>query len=210
MAGIAPETNWPNLDKVHAQINATRKIECLPCVVVRNCPSGKKITYLRAAKPFIPVKARFLTSVQIGALNECWEWTGSINSEGYGNINIGKTEKAHRFSYLAFHGKIDPLKVVCHKCDNPPCVNPHHLFLGTREDNLKDCIAKGRAKYSHGESHRLAKLTSKDVLVIRELLSKRSQLAIAKKFGVSDKSISNIKKNRTWKHVPRSTLAKKQ
>lgn len=200
---FTPKDHWPHIDSVQAKENAAMSAR-KAAVVVRRCRGGKEIVYARSPQRFEPVTTRFLNSVQIGTVSECWRWVGPIDSEGYGRINTGKTEKAHRFSYLAFHGKIDPSKIVCHKCDNPPCVNPHHLFLGTHADNNMDCISKGRAKHSYGEGHYLAKLTSKDVLMIKKLLATRSKRSIAKQFGVSDKSISNIGNNRTWKHLGKS------
>ncbi len=77
-------------------------------------------------------------------VGECWEFDGNI-SHGYGRLTVdGKRVLAHRYSYEKFVGPILEGLMVCHKCDNPPCVNPDHLFLGTQLDNIRDCIAKGR------------------------------------------------------------------
>lgn len=78
---------------------------------------------------------------------DCWEWTGNKNMLGYGMIWYdGKNIRAHRVSYLIFNGDLSDNLFVCHKCDNPSCVNPSHLFLGTSKDNMRDMIKKGRAK----------------------------------------------------------------
>lgn len=78
----------------------------------------------------------------------CWEWSGTRNSGGYGDIRVDcRTTKAHRYSWEIHNGPIPAGMLVCHKCDNPPCVNPSHLFLGTARDNVNDMIKKGRARF---------------------------------------------------------------
>jgi len=100
-------------------------------------------------------------------------------------------------SYFLHYG-IDPIgKYICHKCDNPKCVNPHHLFLGTAQDNNRDKSAKGRAL--KGEKHGMAKLTTKIVREIREALaSGRSQSAIARLYGIDKSTVSNINRGKYW------------
>lgn len=83
--------------------------------------------------------------------NGCWEWQASTNKNGYGRFQIHpKTYKAHRISYFLIHGDIPADKVVCHRCDNPRCVNPFHLFLGTCKENTHDMISKGRLNRFRG------------------------------------------------------------
>lgn len=88
---------------------------------------------------------RFWAKVDKRGPDECWPWTGAKSSHGYGNFCVeGRTEKASRFSWFLVHGAIEPGICICHHCDNPICVNPAHLFAGTRLDNTRDCQAKGR------------------------------------------------------------------
>lgn len=140
--------------------------------------------------------------------NGCWEWTGSKDSDGYGKIRYWSGQKrkytrAHRFSWLLYFGVIGDLCVL-HKCDNPACCNPFHLFLGTRADNNADCIRKGRANpgRQHGETNPSAKLTSEAVRSIRVECSGGSmQKALAKKYGVTPTTIYQIVHRRIWKHL---------
>ena len=76
----------------------------------------------------------------------CWEWGGSRDGRGYGTVSVGSDGHpyAHRFSYETFIGKIPDGHVICHRCDNPPCINPAHLFVGTQADNVQDMVSKGR------------------------------------------------------------------
>lgn len=119
---------------------------------------------------------------------DCWVWIGAKNQKGYGLFRIsgGKTIAAHRFSYLLYNGEIGEMNVL-HKCDNPSCVNPKHLFLGTNQDNVDDKMKKGR--------HNCRRvLSDKQVEEIRETNVYRGFYRdFAKKFGVSDVAILQIK-----------------
>lgn len=166
--------------------------------------------------------ARFMAKVNI--TGGCWLWTGWSNGVGYGGIRIPKKIYAHRLSYLMFRGPIADSLCVLHKCDNPPCVRPDHLFLGTKSDNMRDCAAKGRTvgqatpekmargahngKFTHpektprGENVGTARVTAEDVVAIRSLADRGvHQRVIARFFSISQPTVSQIVIRKTWRHV---------
>lgn len=131
----------------------------------------------------------------------CHWWT-SVTVHGYGHVRKnGKWVKAHRVSYELHKGKIPEGMCVCHKCDNPLCVNPDHLFLGTHKENMQDKVKKGRAFTGNqkGVSNGAAKLTEADIRAIREAQGSCKQLA--DKFFTSPMNISLIKRRLAWAHV---------
>lgn len=131
----------------------------------------------------------------------CWIFTGRINDKGYGMIDRGT--RVHRLSWTHEHGPIPSGLFVCHHCDNRPCCNPAHLFLGTPKDNMQDMIKKGRKRVPMGIDHRKAKLTVENVHEIRRLLVRNlSKMAIAAAYGIAPSAIYGIATHRTWKHVP--------
>lgn len=143
---------------------------------------------------------RFWDKVRLGSPNECWEWLAHRNHTGYGTFRLnGKEQKAHKASYQLNVGAIPEGMCVCHHCDNPSCINPAHLFLGTQVDNVADRDAKGRQAKLKGENNGRAKLTDADVLAIRD--SGLSQNEIAAEYGVSQTVVSNIKIRKSWKHI---------
>ena len=133
-----------------------------------------------------------------GPEGDCWGWLASTVSGGYGHFRVGgKNVRAHRFSYELHHGPIPEGKIVRHSCDNPPCPNPDHLLLGTDQDNADDRVRRGRS--SKGEEHPDAKLTSKDVPIIRH--DTRPTSLIAADYGVSAGNIRRIKAGTRWRHI---------
>ena len=152
-----------------------------------------------------PIAERFWSHVRAIPSGDCWIWTGSVDGRGYGRLSSrrgrgGSPEKAHRISWEIHFGNIPTGTEVCHKCDNPSCVNPAHLFVGTHYDNMRDAAAKHRM--AHGSRHCCAKLTEDDVIVIRSLLDGGfSQYAVAKLFGVGRSAVGKIKTGHNWKHV---------
>lgn len=136
--------------------------------------------------------------------DDCWEWQASKYANGHGQFAIDrKPMGAHRFSWMLHFGDIPDGLFVCHKCDNPPCVNPRHLFLGTPLDNIRDMDRKGRRVVvpNRGCENGKSKLTAADVAEIRSLLStKQTYASIGRLFGVTYGVISNIDNGRTYKN----------
>ena len=127
----------------------------------------------------------------------CWEWQGSRVSGGYGNMTFEhQSLYTHRASWIVYKGPVPDGFRVLHKCDNRPCINPQHLFIGTQEDNIRDMIEKGRR-------NRNAFLTEDEVHEIRILLSEGdlSQYEIGEMYNVSRSSIQQIKLGNNWSHV---------
>lgn len=143
-----------------------------------------------------PIEDAFWEKVDKKSSDECWEWIASIQADGYGNF---KGKLAHRVSWELANGEIIKGLCVCHKCDNPACVNPNHLFLGTQLDNMRDMVSKGRGHDHHGENNPKAKLTEKDVFQIHRLKNSGvSNREIANDFGVTSTTISYILAGKTW------------
>lgn len=124
----------------------------------------------------------------------CWEWRRSLNTHGYGQLAAGSDRPmiASRAAYLAWVGEIPEGGVVCHRCDNPPCINPEHLFLGTRADNNRDMAGKRRT--ANGELKSLHKLTDAQVDRLRSRYAAGgiTQRELAEEYGVSQQLVSNI------------------
>lgn len=144
---------------------------------------------------------RFLSHVT--KTDYCWEWNVP-SGEGYGFFYVSnKKVKAHRFSYQLYKEQIPEGMLVCHKCDNPRCVNPDHLFLGTGSDNQQDCVKKGRANRNKGEDAYNSKLTESDIRVIRWMRDLGWTLeSIGKSFGIKFQYVSKICRRQVWKHIP--------
>ena len=150
----------------------------------------------------IPLHVRLWTKVNRKGQNDCWEWTGRVNEWGYGILSEGtKYFYAHREAYKDVVGEIPSGMFVCHRCDNPKCCNPYHLWIGTAADNNKDKMNKGRHISLAGEKHWKAKLTNEQILLIAK--DKRSQRAIAAAYGVTKSVIQRIKSGTGWKCVKR-------
>lgn len=160
---------------------------------------------------------RFWTNVDVKGGDECWPWLRYCNQDGYGRFKLnGKYEQAHRVAWTLANGLIPELfedlpSKICHSCDNPPCCNPNHLFLGNQLINLEDSAAKGRQSYPQpwskgwckGENHPKALKTEVEIkeikLDLRENVLTHKQ--IAEKFGVSRPTISLISRGETWSHI---------
>jgi len=149
---------------------------------------------------------RFWNKVQKSSPNECWLWTAGKNKRGQGffrvNYNKRKMDMAYRVSWMIEHKTIIPHGMeIMHSCDNPSCVNPKHLAIGTHAENMRDMMGKGRHRTDNkkGEEHYSAKLSEADIKNIRA--SKLSQTALAKQYGVSQHCIWCIVRRKSWTHI---------
>jgi len=153
----------------------------------------------KQVKPTLP--ERFWAKVVMA--EGCWLWIAGKSSRGYGVLGdgAGGSIQAHRASWEINFGPIPKGMCVCHRCDVPACVRPSHLFLGTQSENVADMIAKGRRRGGAptGERNGSAKLTEAMVRDIRE--ASGTQQAIAERYGVSQFTVSEIKRGKTWRHV---------
>lgn len=135
-----------------------------------------------------------------GGPNACWPWLAG-RACGYGVVQVaGKQQKTHRLAFEKHHGPIPAGMFVCHSCDNPPCVNPAHLFLGSPKDNIEDMMQKGRQARGHRTN--TAKLRAEQVLEIRRRYEGGElQQVLADEFGISNQLVSAIVLRQVWKHV---------
>ena len=140
---------------------------------------------------------RFMGYVDQKEENECWNWLGSKNTCGYGKFAINKTSyMAHRVSWILKNGDIPEGLFVLHKCDNRPCVNPNHLYVGTQQENSDDKVNRGRS--ARGTRNH-SKLKEAQVLEIRKLLQEgASQAGLSRIYGVSDTTIRQIGLRNKW------------
>jgi hypothetical protein len=161
-----------------------------------------------------PAVLRFWEKVRKTSDEGCWLWEGQTRTHGYGQIRVmGTRMGTHRFSWRLHNGSIPAGIFVCHHCDNPACVNPAHLFLGTHDDNMADRNRKGRMEFgdqhharrhpelvARGERNGQAKLTMPHVRAIREAYRAGglSQRALAAQYGVTQRVIWGIVNNRAW------------
>ena len=133
--------------------------------------------------------------------NKCWDWLASKDRQGYGYFGINrKIKKAHRVAYEQWVGRIPFGLSILHRCDNPPCVNPEHLFLGTKSDNSRDAFDKGRlTQIGLGEHSMAAKLNNESVLFVKA--SQESNSNLARRLGVDRGTIRAIRVGKSWKHL---------
>jgi hypothetical protein len=160
------------------------------------------------------VVARFWAKVAVAGGDECWPWVGTCELAGYGVMwrsggrggEPRKVWKAHRLSWEIHHGPIPAGRNVLHHCDNPPCVNPAHLYVGSRADNARDRAERRRGKEhrQQGASNDNAKLTDdlvRQIIVELQRLPRRPQSDIAREFGISQPQVSRIMRRENWTHL---------
>lgn len=151
------------------------------------------------------LEERFWKKVSKGKKTECWEWIGNQSPAGYGRIQRGGKNSphlnAHRVSYELHNGKIPDGYVVMHKCDNPSCVNPNHLSLGTPRQNTQDMIHKGRQVVVAplGVENGKSILNPDLVKYIRKSVKNNAELG--RELGVSINAVRGVRIGRTWSHV---------
>jgi hypothetical protein len=174
-----------------------------------NKTTPKDFKARKRGEPIIPIKERLYSNSKLNEKTGCWEWQG-YKQNGYGKIGIGsrtdgtrRTTSTHRLSYELNFGEIPKGMEVCHKCDNPCCIRPDHLFVGTRQDNIDDRERKGRNNPPFGSKHAQAKLTEEQVISIREeRLCKNTPIKkLAKRYGVCKKTMQDLLKGKNWKHL---------
>lgn len=165
-----------------------------------------------------PIEIRFWNKVRKERGKGCWNWTAGTFSDGYGGFGAYGETRSHRVSWVLHFGSIPIGLQVLHSCDNPLCVRPSHLFLGTTQDNTQDRCNKGRSAFGYrngaytkpeevrrGEVHGMAKLTDELVREIRETYIPRhpihGQAAIARRLGVNRSTIERVISGFRWNHV---------
>lgn len=173
--------------------NSIRKGKSKSCGCLKAEKSSLVMKEMRLKKSGSLTERFFSRFVELD--NGCWQWKAHTDKDGYGYLPGDKKNiRAHRFSYEIHKGEIPDKMIICHHCDNPGCVNPNHLFVGTQKDNAQDALKKERNYI--GEKNGRSKLTLEDVKEI--ILSDLNFKQLAKKFGVSNSTINSIKLGKTW------------
>jgi hypothetical protein len=174
--------------------------------MIKNCNGCGQLHNVSGGAKYCSLSCRF--GVKVDRSGDCHVWIGSITRGGYGRIAMargGVYAHAHRVAWEMTNGPISDGLSVLHKCDNRPCVNPDHLFLGTQADNMADMVSKLRNRRGEAAPH--AKLTDEDVRRIRNHLVEfpgLSQEQIGQMFGMAQSSIGRVIRREAWEHMPRN------
>jgi hypothetical protein len=162
---------------------------------------SNQATYLRGHQPHTESTINNLAKrfwARVEKADGCWMWKGPCRGNGHGTLQVrNRTAMAHRVAWQLTRGPIPEGLCVCHHCDNPPCVNPGHLFLGTHRDNMQDMIVRNRRRHAAGERNGRAKLTPAEVEAIRAD-STSGDTVLGRKFGVCATTIHGIRTGRLW------------
>lgn len=171
------------------------------------CRAAARARKARSEKNARPefIHQRFWSKVDKRGPYECWPWIAGLAGRGYGAFRVGAHKvQAHRYAWQLINGKTIPKELkACHHCDNPPCCNPSHIFIGTDKDNTQDSIRKGRFHISKGEEHGMSKLTDDKVIQIRRRYQTENKTYsdLSKDYGVSATMIGDIVSGHCWKHL---------
>ncbi len=146
------------------------------------------------------IRDDFWAHVDVKGPDECWPWLRAVNDEGYGSLWVGevgrKTERAHRYAFKLTHGRW-PEGVTRHTCDNPPCCNPAHLIEGTKKDNTRDAMERGRHSYLPGERHPSSRVTDRGVVVIKRMRAAgHTERSIGEYLGLSRQTVNWVLRSR--------------
>ena len=162
-----------------------------------------KFCWIKATKEEIKDHIKLIIDSNLKKTEWCWEWIGYKDKDGYGRMKFFKKfVHSTKMMWYLIYDAIPENVCVCHKCDNPSCMNPDHLFLGSVRENTLDAFGKGRRQGRKGSENNFVKLKEDEVKEIKKMLKdKISQKKIGELFGVSRGAISDISINRNWKHV---------
>lgn len=201
---------WDAVNRLGKQAAAAAELGITHCTL-----RSHLLAYMRYAGVAGPVPShsrrtplqRLMDRVVKDPESGCWVWTGHTNPDGYGVMGVNhRPDRTHRISWKLHRGPIPAGAVVRHHCDNPPCVNPDHLAIGTQADNIADMVARKRSRgksEQRGEANSTAVLTEADVLAMRaERRAGASFPAIASRYGVGDETARYAVQGRTWAHLP--------
>lgn len=204
------KTSWLDCETCGKEFFAYRgKNSPLPRVCSHKCRSGivnkwtspDEFSWKNSSQEVIKTQLMISFDKRTEKSSGCWKWKGSKNKGGYGSFHSdgnGKRIAAHRLSWKLFRGEIPDNLCVRHKCNNPECVNPDHLLLGTLKENSQDRIDAGNS--CKGSKNKKSKIDEKLVKEIKESI-RLGIRGLAKKYGISRSVICSIKHERTWKHV---------
>lgn len=166
---------------------------------------------------WLSIGLRMAAKARLNPETGCLEWTGRLGTKGYGRFDVllaghhrSMPHLAHRVAYALRHGGVPDGQCVLHRCDNPPCINPDHLFLGTVDDNNKDCARKhrfstpARSRATRGGTNNLAFLTAEMALAVRTLVNGNGESVaqVARNTGLSKSHVRSIATRKVWKRLP--------